>query len=209
MEPFDLLDEGTCCDPASATAAAAATGYVKFVSDLTHAVSLSSTDRALIDPEYRDVWGVSEHDFGSHEGRQVWNYHFASRSLEVRNAALLGRDALLTPVQNFAQASVWKGVRQVLDDTGRGNWRSTHAMLGVALGGDVQDKSRSLPRDEPQAIRDDTAWRQGRAFMLTVLFGPAPTGHSGSQEVQPSSAPAAVSPQSPMGGSSNLRGGII
>ena len=182
--------------------------FVELVSGLTRALSPSSAGRALIDPEYRDAWGVSEHDFGSHEGRQVWNYHFASRSLEVRYIALLERGVLLSRVHSVAQASVWKGVRQVLDDTGRGNWRSTHAMLEVALGGDSPDKSRSLPRNEPQAIRDDNAWRQGRNFMLTVLFGPAPEGWrpASNPEAQPHSSSAALSPLAP---SSNLRGVLV
>ena len=59
----------------------------------------------------------------------------------------------------------------MLDDFGNGNARSSRSMLGVALGVDAPDKSPSLPPEEPQAIRDDSAWIQGREFMLTVLFG--------------------------------------
>ena len=61
------------------------------------------------------------------------------------------------------QATVWKGVRQVLDDFGGGNARSSRSMLGVALGAD------SL---KTEVIVDDSLWRQSRSFMLTVLFGP-------------------------------------
>ena len=110
---------------------------------------------AHIDPERRNSKGVVEHEFGLHDGRRVWNHHYVARSLE---------------------ASVWKGVRQVLDDFGNGNARTSRSMLGVALGVDAPDKSPTLPTEEPQAIRDDSAWRQGRQFMLTVLFGPPPHG---------------------------------
>ena len=85
------------------------------------------------------------------------------------------------------QAAVWKGVRQGLDDYGGGNLRSSKSVLDVALRVDLPDKSLSLPPEEPQAIRDDSAWRQGRAFMLTVLFGPAPQGwrYSGGAALSP------------------------
>ena len=78
-------------------------------------------------------------------------------------------------------------MRQGLDDYGGGNLRSSKSVLDVALRVDLPDKSLSLSLDEPQAIRDDAAWRQGRAFMLTVLFGPAPQGwrYSGSAAASP------------------------
>ena len=88
------------------------------------------------------------------------------------------------------QAAVWKGVRQGLDDYGGGNLRSSKSVLDVALRVDLPDKSLSLPPEEPQAIRDDSAWRQGRAFMLTVLFGPAPEGWRYSPKQQDKAAPS-------------------
>jgi hypothetical protein len=105
---------------------------------------------AHIDWRVTNAKGVVVHDFGVHDGRKLWNHHYIGRSLE---------------------ALAWKGVRQVVDDTGGGNARSMRSMLGTVIGMNIRDAE-----DETQlgAIRDAVAWMQGREFMLRVLLGVGP-----------------------------------
>ena len=68
--------------------------------------ALLDEGRAIIDLEAKNGKGVAVHDFGPHEGRRLWSFHFFGRSLE---------------------ALAWKGVRQNLDDAGGGNVRSSQS----------------------------------------------------------------------------------
>lgn len=60
------------------------------------------------------------------------------------------------------EAALWKGLRQSIDDVGRGNSKSVEQMLVGVRGGDATMNA---------SVFDDTAWRQGRAFISLVLFG--------------------------------------
>lgn len=85
----------------------------------------------------------------------------------LRRAVLGGErsSSLPDPCSSLAvlsarQAVVWKGVRQVLNDLGDGNARTSQSMVGVAFGAAAE-----------QSSWDDSAWLKGRSFILTVLFG--------------------------------------
>ena len=104
--------------------------------------------QGFIDWQAKNEKGVMVHDFGPHERRRLWNYHFFGRSLE---------------------ALAWKGVRQTLDDTGGGNVRSSQSMLGTIKGMNARDVS---PQSHIGVVRDGSAWEYGREFMLTMLIGP-------------------------------------
>jgi hypothetical protein len=82
------------------------------------------------------------HNWGSNKERRVSLLHFHLRSLE---------------------AAVFKGARQVVDDVGAGNIRSTATMLDFL--------NRALI-EESLVVHDTATWLGGRQFMLTVLFGP-------------------------------------
>ncbi len=103
-----------------------------------------------IDWRSKNDLGVIVHDFGPHEGRRVWNHHYIGRSLE---------------------ALAWKGVRQVSDDVGGGNARSSRSMLGTIIGMNIRDAANAT---QLGVTRDALAWKRGRGFMLRLLFGKDP-----------------------------------
>lgn len=102
--------------------------------------------------EQRNEKGILVHDFGPHAGRRIWNHHFMGRSLE---------------------ALAWKGVRQYLDDGGGGNHRSSQGMFGTVA---RMNALQANVTNHLGTVRDGTAWKYGREFMLTVLFGLRPPG---------------------------------
>jgi hypothetical protein len=100
-----------------------------------------SADKGFIDPDKHNSKGLRAHNFGSHEGRRLWMHHYSMRSLE---------------------AALWKGLRQSIDDVGRGSVKTVEQMLLGVRGGDSNVNA---------SVFDDTAWRQGRGFLSLVLFG--------------------------------------
>jgi len=116
---------------------------------------------------------------------RVWNHHDSRAPARGRpcgracgrcvRSTMAGRGALGKRLLRTATPALC----QVLDGTA---WRRQRAQGAAACrarpcrGGRHRAGSELLPPEEPQAIRDASAWGYGREFMLTVLFGPPPTG---------------------------------